>query len=120
MTKPSPERVDKHGAAVILGCTPRAVVTMAARGDLASAGAAKLCREWTFDEQRLRAYVRAKEAEACQQVVAKEDPPPPVAIGATMSFGAASRSVGRNSADHLIQMMRGLQKAVGRPSKVGC
>lgn len=62
----STERVDKRRAAEILGCPPRTVVAMAARGDLAAAGAAKLCREWTFDEGRLRAYVRAKETEACR------------------------------------------------------
>ena|SRR5712671_345854 len=116
----SPERIDKHRAAVILGCAPRAVVSMAAAGKLASAGAAKLCREWTFDEKRLRAYVREKEAEACQAAAAKEDPPPPVAIGAAIPCGAASLSAGRSTADHLIQTMRKLQKAVAQPSRPGC
>lgn len=57
MTKPlAAERIDKHAAASILGCTPKAVVIMAARGELASAGAAKITREWTFDEARLREF----------------------------------------------------------------
>ena len=52
----APERIGKVAAAAILGCTPRAVVAMAARGELAAAGAAKIIREWTFDEKRLRGF----------------------------------------------------------------
>src|SRR5215470_7603293 len=110
------ERIDKHRAAVILGCSPRAVVAMAAAGKLASAGAAKLCRDWTFDEKRLRAYVRQKEAEACE-AAKLADEPLRVAIGVAIPYGAASLSAGRNTADHLIRTMRRLQKAVAQPSR---
>jgi hypothetical protein len=37
---------------------------MAAAGKLTMVGAAKLSREWTLDEARLRDFVRAKEVEA--------------------------------------------------------
>jgi hypothetical protein len=73
-TAMSTARIEKHRAAQILGCSPRAVVSMAAAGKLAAAGAAKLCREWTFDEKRLRAYVRQKEAEACVAARQPDEP----------------------------------------------
>src|SRR5262245_45147443 len=116
----TPERIGKTAAAAILGCTPRAVVAMAARGDLAAAGAAKLCREWTFDEKRLRAFVRMKEGEACREATARPDERlPPVVIGAVIPFGAGSPSAAGSSADRLKQMMRGLRKAGGPRSKRG-
>ena len=104
------ERIDKHRAAAILGCSPRAVVAMAAAGKLPSA--AKLTREWTFAEARLRDYVRAKEMETCQ--AAKDARHRQDATGAVMSSGAALRLAAGSSAGRLKQMMRTLRKDAKR------
>ena len=48
------ERVDKHGASAILGVTPRVAVSMAPR----FAKSDKIGRNWTFDVNELRHFVR--------------------------------------------------------------
>src|SRR5262245_25632949 len=82
-----PERVNKHGAAGILGVSVRSVIEMAAQGKLP--GAAKIGRCWTFDCRRLRRFVRDKETETwrASQIARRR----PAATGARVSFGAASR-----------------------------
>jgi len=52
-----PERTDKHGAARILGVSPRTAVALAR----SIPGTAKIGRSWTFDIRRLREYVRCME-----------------------------------------------------------
>ena len=53
------ERVFSDKAVAVLG----PVQQLAARGELAGAGAAKLGRRWTFDLEKLRRFVRQKERE---------------------------------------------------------
>ncbi|SRR6266404_2016018 len=48
------ERVDKHGAAAILGVTPRVAISMISE----FSKAAKIGRSWSFDVKELRQYVR--------------------------------------------------------------
>jgi Helix-turn-helix domain len=78
------ERVEKHRAAGILGVPVRTVIDMAAHGRLP--GAAKIGRAWTFDESKLRHYVKMKEREAWHASQAGKHRQ--VAIGARVSFGA--------------------------------
>ena len=73
------ERITKHGAAEILGITPRVVVYMAGRGELPSA--AKIGKGWTFDKGALRAYVRK------QEIAGRNEEKPRAAVS-----GAARRS----------------------------
>jgi len=56
----APERVLIEGAARITGLPSRTLQSLSARGEIW--GAAKLGRRWTYDEMRLRAWVRANEA----------------------------------------------------------
>jgi hypothetical protein len=114
------ERIDKYAAANILGIRPRLVVEMATSGRLAAAGAAKIARAWSFDERKLRAMVKLREEEACKTAQDRVDARvvlPRVAIGAAKLSGRASKYVGRNSEDHLKQMMSELQRSVAQPSK---
>lgn len=76
------ERIRAKIAADITGLSVRAVQAMAARGELP--GAAKLGKVWTFDEARLRAWVRQREAVACR----------PISTGATASGGRGFRFKG--------------------------
>lgn len=78
---PNSERVDKYGAALILGKTPRAIVQMAHR----LPGAAKIGRNWTFDIKKIREFVRVKEIEKCQADAGLL----PDVIGKAKSYGAA-------------------------------
>lgn len=73
------ERVRSSRASEITGLPVRTVQALAARGELP--GAAKLGKVWTFDEARLRAWVRQGEAKACRGI----------SIGATASGGRACR-----------------------------
>src|SRR5690349_999431 len=55
------ERVTIDRASEILGTSPRTIQKMAQRGEIT--GAAKIGRLWTFNEDRLRSFVRQKERE---------------------------------------------------------
>ncbi|RTE92887.1 DNA-binding protein [Bradyrhizobium sp. LVM 105] len=59
-----PERVTTEMAAKILGLPARTVQDMALAGEIP--GAAKFGRRWTFDEQKLRNYIRRREEEQWQ------------------------------------------------------
>ena len=55
-----PERCMIEEAHLITGLPERTLQSLSARGEVW--GAAKLGRRWTYDRQRLRAWVRAQEA----------------------------------------------------------
>jgi hypothetical protein len=55
-----PERIMIDEAHMITGLPERTLQSLSARGEIW--GAAKLGKRWTFDRQRLRAWVRAHEA----------------------------------------------------------
>src|SRR5258706_14716548 len=79
------ERVNTERAGQIMGVQPRTTQKMAKRGEIP--GAAKIGRLWTFNEDKLRSYVRHKEretwhAEKRQQAV----------TGARTLSGASQRS----------------------------
>lgn len=59
-----PERVTTEAAVKILGLPARTVQDMALDGEIP--GAAKFGRRWTFDEQKLRNYIRKREEEQWQ------------------------------------------------------
>ena len=54
-----PERIVAREAALVVGIPARTIMRMAARGEIP--GAARFGRTWTFDEERLRAWVRTTE-----------------------------------------------------------
>ena len=56
-----PERVGRQEAALILGVPERTVTLLARRGEIP--GAAIIGRCWTFNEDRIRAWVLEKERE---------------------------------------------------------
>jgi excisionase family DNA binding protein len=91
-----PERVGIRTAAAILGRPARTVQDLAARGEIP--GAAKIGRAWTFNEARLRLWVRQREDEAC----------PRTSTGAAKSGGRGSRSVG-TSIDAAYAQLLGLR-----------
>lgn len=81
------ERIRAARAADITGLPVRTVQHMAARGELP--GAAKLGKVWTFDERRLRAWLREREAAACRAI----------SIGEDKRGGPASRLTAGNTED---------------------
>src|SRR5262245_23436314 len=60
----NPERVTIEAPVSILGLSARAIQQMASRA--AIPGAAKFGRRWTFDERKLRGFVRQREEEQWQ------------------------------------------------------
>ena len=58
---PSPERIPVRKVAAILGIEPRTVQRLAKEGEIPSA--AKIGGRLTFDEQRVRAWVKEREDE---------------------------------------------------------
>jgi hypothetical protein len=69
---PAPERIRASTVARLLSLSVRGVQSMAARGEIP--GAAKPGRIWTFDENRLRRWLREKEVEACRPTSTSGDP----------------------------------------------
>jgi hypothetical protein len=67
------ERIQAPAAADILGVSLRKTQYMAAQGKLP--GAAKIGQEWTFDPDKLRAFIRDREAAACQQTYSSAPAP---------------------------------------------
>jgi excisionase family DNA binding protein len=62
--RPKPERIQSPAVARILGVTTKTVQDMAARGELPSA--ARIGHRWTFNEAKIREFVKAREDD-CQQ-----------------------------------------------------
>lgn len=62
-------RIRTLEAAEMLGLTARGVQAMAAKGQLP--GAAKIGKVWTFDKDKLRRFIEAKEAECASQIFTK-------------------------------------------------
>ncbi len=61
-----PERIQAPAAAAITGLSLWNIQRMALRGEIP--GAAKHGFRWTFNESKLRRWIRHKEAEACRIV----------------------------------------------------
>ena len=106
------ERVKIERAGQILGLQPRTVQKMAQRGELP--GAAKLGRRWTFNEDKLRSYVRHKVRETWHVPNHLPD-----VTGARMSSGAASKSKVAKSDGRYARIMQQLRDNAGRPEKRG-
>jgi predicted DNA-binding transcriptional regulator AlpA len=58
---PRPERIKTAEVALILGLSVRKVQTMAARSELP--GAARIGKQWTFNEAKIREFIVDKERE---------------------------------------------------------
>ena len=82
------ERITIEELAGLLGVPIRTVQAMAARGEIPSA--AKFGRRWTFDEARIRVWIKDREGEICRER-AKTDA---TSIGEAASGGHGSRSMG--------------------------
>jgi phage terminase Nu1 subunit (DNA packaging protein) len=80
-----PERISAKEAALILGRPVRTVQDWAAQAKIP--GAAKVVGSWTFDEQRLRNWIRRLEAEQCQEDLYRG-----TCTGVEESFGRGSKS----------------------------
>ena len=103
-----PERISISFVADILGISARTMRHMAQRGELP--GAAKIGRRWTFDEARIRAYVRRQEAATCQSARHLPD-----VSGVATPYGVAFRSAGETSSSRYartIQRLRSGERAV--------
>jgi hypothetical protein len=72
----APHRIQSAAAARILGVSQRSVQELALRGELP--GAARIGGVWTFDSERLAAFVsqRERDAEACNIDVPRTARPP--------------------------------------------
>lgn len=77
------ERILVAQAASILGLPPRTVQDAAAKGSIPSA--AKILGRWTFDERRLRAWVREREVAACPAIYTSAGPRGGAALRSTAS-----------------------------------
>jgi excisionase family DNA binding protein len=106
------ERVKIERAGQILGLPPRTVQKMAQRGELP--GAAKLGRRWTFNEDKLRSYVRHKERETWHAPSHLPD-----VTGARTFSGAASKSEVAKSDGRYTRIIRQLRVNAERPEKRG-
>jgi excisionase family DNA binding protein len=106
------ERVKIERAGQILGLQPRTVQKMAQRGELP--GAAKLGRRWTFNEDKLRSYVRHKERETWHAPNHLPD-----VTGARTFSGVASKSEVAKSDGRYTRIIRQLRDNAERPEKRG-
>jgi helix-turn-helix protein len=104
------ERGITADAAAILGLKPRKLQAMAQRGEIP--GAAKLGRLWTFDLAKLRRFVDQQE-KACRDSAK----PRGAATGATGFSMPSFKSGGDKSGGRLGQMIRQLQRRVGKQSR---
>jgi hypothetical protein len=89
-------RIQSREAASILGISQRTAQTLALRGELP--GVARIGRVWTFDVDKLAAYVTQRERDAERLDVAP--PPKPTPRRATrtqVSTAYAKLMAGRNS-----------------------
>jgi excisionase family DNA binding protein len=106
------ERVNVERAGQILGLHPRTVQKMAQRGELP--GAARFGRRWTFNEDKLRSYVRQKERETWHAPNHQPD-----AIGARTFSGAALKSKAARSDGRYTRIIQQLRDSAERPEKRG-
>lgn len=100
------ERVRVTRAAEILGVTIRTVQSLAQRGTIP---AARVGGVWTFDEQKLRAWLSQREIEQCLK--GEVEACPKGATGAGMSSGSARPSKGGSTAKAYEQAMSRLRSA---------
>jgi hypothetical protein len=93
------ERVTIERAGAILGLAIRTVQRMSQRGELP--GAALIGRRWTYNEDKLRAYVRNKEREIWQAQRHRQD-----VTGVRTFSGAAPRSKAAKSDGPFVQAIQ--------------
>jgi excisionase family DNA binding protein len=105
-----PERINIERAGQILGLQPRTIQKMAQRGELP--GAARIGRLWTFNEDKLRGYVRHKERETWHAPNHQ-----PAVTGARTFSGAASKSGAAKSDGRFTQIMQQLRGNAAKPGK---
>jgi hypothetical protein len=111
----STERIDKYRAAQILGCSPRAVVSMAAAGKLAVGRRSETVPGMDFRRNAIARLCAADGGGSMRS--GKAGRRAPAGCYWQYPLGAAFLSAGRNSADRLIRTMRKLQKAVVQPCR---
>jgi excisionase family DNA binding protein len=103
-----PERISISVAADILGISGRTIRHMAQRGEIP--GAAKIGRRWTFDQARLRDYVRRQEAATCQSARRHL----PDVSGVATPYGVEFRSGGETSSGRYARTIQRLRDGVGK------
>jgi hypothetical protein len=106
------ERIKMPRAVAITGETERTLQAAAARGDIE--GAAKPFKCWTFNEAKLRAWLKAKESKPCRRNLEEEEDRG--ASRATSSTAAASngrgfRSPAKSSEEAYQRAMQALRSA---------
>jgi excisionase family DNA binding protein len=106
------ERVNVERAGQILGLHPRTVQKMAQRRELP--GAARFGRRWTFNEDKLRSYVRHKERETWHAQKHQPD-----VIGVRTFSGAALKSKAAKSDGRFTQIIQRLRDSAEKPEKRG-
>jgi excisionase family DNA binding protein len=106
------ERVNVERAGQILGLHPRTVQKMAQRGELP--GAARFGRRWTFNEDKLRSYVRHKERETWHAQKHRPD-----VTGARTFSGAASKSKAAKSDGRFTRIIQRLRDSAEKPEERG-
>jgi excisionase family DNA binding protein len=104
------ERVKIERAGQILGLQPRTVQKMAQRGELP--GAAKLGRRWTFNEDKLRGFVRHKERETWHAQKHQPD-----VTGVRTFSGAAPKSKAAKSDGRYTRIIQRLRDSAEKPEK---
>jgi Helix-turn-helix domain len=104
------ERVNVERAGQILGLHPRTVQKMAQRSELP--GAARFGRRWTFNEDKLRSYVRHKERETWHAQRHQPD-----VTGARMFSGAGLKSKAVKSDGRYTRIIRQLRGSAEKPEK---
>jgi excisionase family DNA binding protein len=68
-------RIQSRAAAAILGVSQRTVQSLAVAGELP--GAARIGGTWTFDSEKLMAFVKQRELDAERVVIPFRAPKPP-------------------------------------------
>jgi excisionase family DNA binding protein len=107
-----PERITIERVSEILGLHKRTVQKMAQRGEIP--GAAKIGRRWTFNEDKLRSYVRHKERETWHAQKHQPD-----VIGARTFSGAGLKSKAAKSDGRYTRIIQQLRDSVVKPEKRG-
>jgi excisionase family DNA binding protein len=104
------ERVNSERAGQILGLHPRTVQKMAQRGEIP--GAAKIGRRWTFNEDKLRSFVRQKERETWHAQKHQPD-----VTGARIFSGAAPKSKAKKYDGPYTRIIQQLRDSAARPER---
>ncbi|MFY9955709.1 hypothetical protein [Bradyrhizobium sp.] len=105
------ERVTIELAVTIIGLPARTVQGMSQRGEIP--GAAKFGRRWTYNEDKLYAYVRNKERESWQKRNRKSR----AAIGKTASFISGSRLTASDSEARYTRAIQSAQSSSAKRRK---